>query len=269
MFICKWICILFFSSLSLFATTFVNRPLGEVIAETPLIVRGIVGASFVDYGKDSTTNIYTYTELTVTEPLKDSTRPKFQKEKKILLRQPGGEKNGIELSVPGAAYFETGEEVVVLLDEMDKADQSFHVPGFTTGKYKVVYEGDEPFLVNSLGGESVYDPNKQAGTISYNSKISLKDFREIIQKGQKTAAGSRTQFKSSRQKPLIAQKHVHPPLMASKNVQRQPSQAQDQLNPHQELKRVNPIWIPLSFSFIALAGMLLLYFVLNAKKDSD
>ena len=106
-----------------FATTFINRPFNDVVKESPLIVRGRAADQYTDWGKGGSSKaIFTYTQFIITEVLKGDL-----KETSILLRQPGGEKDGVELHVPGAAIFNRDEELVVLLGAFDAADKSYDV----------------------------------------------------------------------------------------------------------------------------------------------
>lgn len=173
-----------------FATTFANRPLGAVVNEAPTILRGKVLNSYTDWGKGAQLRtIFTYTELEVTENLKGSVN-----EKRILLRQPGGEKDGVELSVPGAARFTQGSDIVVTLGGKDSSDTAYDVLNLTAGKYDVVQENGEPVLVNSLGAAEMYDPShKGSHEGSYTSKISLSEFKRIIH-GQNQERAQQNQF---------------------------------------------------------------------------
>ncbi len=190
----QFIITLIYSS-SLWATTFVNRSLNEVVQEASVIVRGIAGSSHSEWDK-SHERIFTYTNFNITEVL----RGKLQ-EKSILLRQPGGSRDGMNMFVPGTAGFEQGEEVVVLLAERDPEDNSYDVPGFTTGKYLVERDSNgETVLVNSLGSSAVYDPKKRAGVQSYSAKIAYDVFKRVVA-GEDLPESAHKQFRASAEKP--------------------------------------------------------------------
>lgn len=202
----QFIVTLIYSS-SLWATTFVNRSLNEVVQEAAVIVRGIAGTSHSEWDK-SHERIFTYTNFNITEVL----RGKLQ-EKSILLRQPGGSRDGMNMFVPGTAGFEQGEEVVVLLADRDSEDNSYDVPGFTTGKYLVERDSNgETVLVNSLGSSAVYDPKKRAGVQSYSAKIAYDVFKRVVA-GEDLPESAHKQFRASAQKPpenaFEAHQHDH------------------------------------------------------------
>src|SRR5262245_44726699 len=114
------------------ATTFVNRPIAEAVKESAYIVRGRAGDSHSAWDK-AHQRVYTYTRFNATDVLRGKL-----KAPKILVRQPGGSVDGIEMNVPGVAHFGNDEDVVLLLGERNEDDDSYDVPGFTTGKYNVV-----------------------------------------------------------------------------------------------------------------------------------
>ncbi|MEW6057661.1 MAG: hypothetical protein AB1540_13705 [Bdellovibrionota bacterium] len=252
------------SSAPLFATTFVNRPLGEVMRETDIIVRGRAGESYADWDKSGRKSIYTYTPLTVSEVLKGEV-----KESRILLRQPGGSKDGMEMNVPGAANFDSDEDVVVLLGNRNSEDGSYDVPGFATGKYEVVTgENGEPALVNSLGGAAMYDPGKDPRTLSYNSKIPLEVFRRVA-KGEDIPEAAHRQYERS-QKPAAKGSyeadhphHKHTPSPKSERGHEQPAPVAS-VQP-ESVQTKNPYWVPLSFAALAAALGLALWFLLRSR----
>lgn len=188
---------LFFPSES-YSTTFSNRPLGEVIREAPLIVRGRTRQSYSDWGKGAQARaILTYTEIEVTDVIKGQlSRPDSDH---LLVRQPGGAKDGMELSVPGTAFFGVGEDVVLTLGPKDASDGSRDVMNFAAGKYSVVSDESGTFLVNSLGGGEVYSPHtgdhsQSEEEHSFMSKVSLDVFKKIAA-GQETPESKSLQFK--------------------------------------------------------------------------
>lgn len=242
------------------ATTFVNRPLGEVVKETANIVRGRPGESYSDWGKGENRQIFTYTPFVVTEVLKGGLR-----ENRILLRQPGGGKDGMEMNVPGTAHFNTTEDVVVMLGERNKEDDSYDIPGFTTGKYSVVPgENGEPALVNSLGGGALYDPNRDPRTLSYNSKIPLEVFRRIA-KGEDIPEGAHRQYEGSRRpapREAFEAGHSHEPAApkaAAPTPRPRPGDQPDAAAVRPPESGGRSIWIPISFAVLALAGGILLW----------
>jgi hypothetical protein len=121
------------------ATSFVSVPLEKRVYESPIIVRGKTGNSYSDWviHPDGSRQIFTFTELDVTEVLKGDV-----KSSQILIREIGGEKDGIGLSVPGAATFRPGEDVVVTLDNSDDPKDGYRIQGMSMGKYTVEKDPD-------------------------------------------------------------------------------------------------------------------------------
>lgn len=243
------------------STTFVNRPFNDVIKESPIIVRGRASDQYSDWGKGkSSKGIFTYTTFIISEVLKGEL-----KETSILLRQPGGEKDGTELHVPGAASFNRDEDLVVLLGSKDPEDGSYDVPGLTTGKYNIVEHDGDLYLENSLGAAAVYDPNKDSGTQSYNSRISLDVFRKMA-KGQDMANAPVNQFEQSKVQPkadAYEAGHKHDEIAKAPAVVKQ-EEVKEQ---SKETSSQNSGFIPFIFAFIALIGGFALFKVL-AKGES-
>lgn len=186
----------------LYATTFANRPLKIVVTEAKFIIRGTTGNTYSERpeaNKKSETGvqIFTYTELFVVEELKGKLP-----EKRILMRQPGGSADGMEMQIPGTARFEKGEDVVVLLGERNEDDGSYDVPGFATGKYNIQKNASGSLeLINSLGSGAVYDGNKNSDTLSYNARMTLEEFRRFAS-GESGLDSETRQFAKS-EKPAL------------------------------------------------------------------
>ena len=234
---------LIFSYSSLFATTFANRPLGEVLKETPIIVRGKTGQSHSEWDKTGRKSLYTYTDFYVTDTIKGNVP-----NPRITLRQPGGEKDGIEMNVPGTAHFPSDEEIVVLLSNKIEADDSYDVPGFATGKYQLVVIDGETYLENSMGAAEFYDPNKR-GANSYQARIEYDIFKKIA-KGEAAPEIEKNQFKRSESKSAHEDEHSKASYEGSENSPRTP-QAQN-LSKNSGLveqeKESLPIWLSLLLS---------------------
>jgi hypothetical protein len=243
------------------ATTFVNRPLNEVIRESAMVVRGHTGESTSDWGKDDQQKVlYTYTTLTITEVLRDITQ-NFQ-ENKITMRQPGGSKDGIEMHVPGTAHFKADSDVVVLLGSKN-SDGTYDVPGLVTGVYSVVENNGEIYLENQLGVAAIYDPNKDLTTQSYNAKITLDVFRKIA-KGAEIPEAKKAQFQSSSDEAKPGSFHGdHHEAETIAKVK-----SEDQKVKDQTIKQVSRgrIWIPITFvTIVALVGFLIFGYIRRGK----
>lgn len=115
------------------ATSFVSQPFTDTLSRAEIIVRGRIGSSHADWGPRK--RIFTYTELSVIEILKGSDVLRDSvTDGVITVREFGGQKDGVGLSVPGSAHFQKGEEVVLLLKPQDEVDRSFPIRGLMMGK---------------------------------------------------------------------------------------------------------------------------------------
>ncbi|MBI2606945.1 MAG: hypothetical protein HYW49_12800 [Deltaproteobacteria bacterium] len=238
-----------------------NRPLKDVVQESALIVRGRTGESYSDWGKSESRTIYTYTHFAVTEVFKGKLG-----ETNIVLRQPGGSKDGIELHVPGAATFTPGEDIVVLLGPRFAEDGSYDVPGFTTGKYNVIEKDGRVFLESSLGGGEVYHPGKDSHSDSYDSRVPIEVFRELARGGNPPQA-DRKQFSSAA--PSTGPKGVTAPQAPTAGAgtsvpqKTSPSQGVNAAFDTASSEEKRPLWIPLSFLALIAAGGFLIWRLLK------
>lgn len=117
------------------ATSFIERPFPNAVKDAPFIVKGRVGQVYTDWVKtpDGTRRIYTFCELQVEEVVKGKIS---QIGSSIVMREMGGEKDGIGMQVSGSAQFARGEPVVVFVREKNK-DGTFDLEGMMMGKYIV------------------------------------------------------------------------------------------------------------------------------------
>lgn len=235
-----------------------NRPISEAVKESSFIVRGRPGDSYSDWDKQHQ-RIFTYTHFTVTDVLRGDL-----KANKILVRQPGGGVGGVEMNVPGTAHFNNEEDLVLLLGAHNDEDDSYDVPGFTTGKYNVFPgENGEPVLVNSMGGSALYDPRKDAKTLSYNSRIPLEIFRRIAA-GEDVPEASHPQFQGSGKvapKGAFEADH-HAFVLEKKDAQKN---ASAEVKVETSTQASSEFWVPLSFALIAVFGIVVLW--LGFKKE--
>lgn len=123
------------------ATTFISRPFGKVLEETPLLIRGRAGVSNVVWipSKDGGKSTATITPVEVIEILKGNLGNLIdspQDERKILVRELGGLKEGEGLEIAGTAHFTAGEEVVLTLRPMDE-NGYYPLIGLSTGRYTI------------------------------------------------------------------------------------------------------------------------------------
>lgn len=173
------ISIVFGASLAV-ATSFVTRPMGDVIDEAPVIIRGKALDSHADWSQpsDPGKKIYTYTDVQIEEVIKGDVSPKT-----IQVREIGGEKDGVTLEVPGSAHFKHGDDVVLMLAKQ-ASDRSYPLLGLSTGKYTVSRDssGNEVLI-----GASSHDPYPGSHPQVQNDtsgmkKWSLNDLRRWAQR---------------------------------------------------------------------------------------
>ncbi|HAR42872.1 MAG TPA: hypothetical protein DCS07_09635 [Bdellovibrionales bacterium] len=175
---------LFLNPLLAGATTFYERPFEETVQDAPTIVRGSIGNSYADWSKglDGTKRIYTYFDVQVTEVLKGSAQ-----KPSLVLRQLGGEKDGVGLQIAGSASFERGEDVVIFTGKRN-GDGSYELLGLSMGKLN--FEKDEnghEYLVGAAipgTGRDGHDHHDTGGHADpgIRSRWSLDDLRNLIRK---------------------------------------------------------------------------------------
>ncbi len=115
------------------ATSFLPQALPETVAQSPVIVRGVIGMSYSDYGSASgeERRLFTFYELVPSEVFKGAL-PKGG----ITIRQMGGSRDGVTVEIPGAARFSRGEEVVVMLGD-ENPDGSYDIRSLMMGKFTI------------------------------------------------------------------------------------------------------------------------------------
>jgi hypothetical protein len=167
------------------ATSFYIQPFPETVQEAPVIIRGKAGNSYADWGKDEngTKRIYTYYEIQVSETLKGKVNTQA-----IVIREVGGEKDGIGLQISGTSHFDKNEDAVIFLREKN-SDGVFDVQGMMMGKYnlRTDSEGREYLVGPGLPSE----PN--SGMTSQKPvQWSLDSLRQLIrqQEGNSSKASS-------------------------------------------------------------------------------
>jgi hypothetical protein len=153
-----------------FGTSFYERPFAESLKSAPIMVRGKIGASQVDLAtvSDGTQLVFTFYDFKVTEVIKGDLKLST-----IKIREIGGEKNGVAMSVSGSAQFSAGEEVVVLLDA--PVQEAYPVRGMMMGRFAIEKNQD--------GKEYLRGPG--LGSHATQAEWSLDAVKELVQK-QKT-----------------------------------------------------------------------------------
>ncbi|MBU6375156.1 MAG: hypothetical protein KGQ59_04100, partial [Bdellovibrionales bacterium] len=119
------------------ATTFMPTPFPDKVEDAPSIVRGTAGNSVSDWGigRDGVKRIYTYTELSPKEVIKQGPGEPIPTNT-IKIRELGGTKDGMGMEVSGTAHFNRGEDVVVMLGDRT-SDGAFEVRGMMMGKFNI------------------------------------------------------------------------------------------------------------------------------------
>ncbi len=113
------------------ATVVVDRPVSDLTRRAALVVRAAVVSSKAGWDEEHRL-IITRTELRTTRRLKgDAGRT-------VIVRQPGGEVDGVRMNVAGAATFRAGEEAVVFLEPHPSAVGEFVLTSMSAAKFTVV-----------------------------------------------------------------------------------------------------------------------------------
>jgi hypothetical protein len=173
------ICLL--TNLPVYATSFYPQPFPSSVQDASNIVRGKVGMSYSEWGEDNDgkKRLFTFYEVQTTEALKGS-----QSGPTLVIRELGGEKDGVGLHVPGASHYERGEDVVVLLSDKNK-DGSFDVQGMSMGKFNIQTDSQgEEYLVG-IGISRV--PPSNPGSTPNAEKWTLGALRNLIQSQAETS----------------------------------------------------------------------------------
>jgi hypothetical protein len=133
------------------ATTFMPVPFAERIQSTRMIVRATAGESRVDWaiGRDGSRRLYTFTQMTVREVIKDSPQ-RAAPTGEFVVREMGGARDGVGLQISGTARFAAGEDVVLMLGN-DNPDGSIELSGMMMGRYGVQQEADGSELLVGAG----------------------------------------------------------------------------------------------------------------------
>ena len=101
---------------------------------------------------DEGRQVYTYTTLEVLSSMKGPGRDT------VVVRQLGGEVDGIGSLVGGDARFEVGEEVVVFLRDNPDGKPFLHMIGLSQGKFRVERSEDQVLAVRELSDLSLVRP---------------------------------------------------------------------------------------------------------------
>ena len=127
------------------ASVVMHETLDEMARRVPVIVRGRVARSVAAWDEQQHT-IWTWTELTVTDPIKGKP-PAI-----VLIKQPGGEVGPIGQAVSGVATFTEGEDCVVFLQPAPNEKSAFMVSGMSAGKVLMTQVKGVPTALRDTSG---------------------------------------------------------------------------------------------------------------------
>jgi hypothetical protein len=152
------------------ATTFMPVPFSTSVQNAPIILRGKVGMSYPEFAQDADggKRIFTFTEIQPTEVLKGNVRTEASS---LIIREMGGEKDGIGYHIPGTAQFQQGEDTVIFLRPAER-DSTFDVHGMMMGKYNIV--------TDAQGQEALDGPGLRSDPLAPPEKWTLDRLRKLI-----------------------------------------------------------------------------------------
>ncbi len=127
------------------ATVVVYETIDDMARRVPVIVRGKVTRSVAGWD-DHKRRIWTWTEVMVSESIKGKTGAV------VLVKQPGGEVDGIGQAVAGTARFVEGEDCVLFLEPAPDEPTTFRTTGLSAGKVLIAdWRGQSAALRNTDG----------------------------------------------------------------------------------------------------------------------
>ena len=133
-----------------FATSFQAVPFEETVKDAPVIARGKVTMQYAEWAvvASGAKRIYTYIELQPVTFLKAPAA--WAGKTRLMVREIGGQKDGMGMQVPGSAKFNIGEEVVVFASDLAHPDGALDLRGLMLSKLKV--------KTNEAGEETLAGP---------------------------------------------------------------------------------------------------------------
>lgn len=121
------------------------------------------------------TRIYTYTRLNVTRSLKGSQTPS------VLVKQPGGVKDGITEVVYGVRHFRSGEDSVLFLEPGRDNDGAMRVVGLMQGNFLVFKSQGELKVSNGVPNVTVVTTGGQLAPYT-GSHMTLQELESRVTK---------------------------------------------------------------------------------------
>ncbi|MBC7386702.1 MAG: hypothetical protein H7301_11150 [Cryobacterium sp.] len=243
------------------ASSFFDRPFFETVRETPVIIRGKVGKSEVREvtGSDGSRRLFTMYDVKVSEGLKGEPRAGST----VQIRELGGEKNGVTLSVSGTAQFSAGDDVVVMLGSSGSEETSYPVQGMMMGRYSVEKgkDGIEILEGPGLGLSTPPGMRRENSADGKSTVVSLDQLREII-RAQATEPSPVAPDPAETQ--AMASLKILPTATPPEN---RTGSASPELKSNQEFPARAPLSSPSSRMILGL-GILIgsIWFLINRKK---
>ena len=133
------------------ATVVVYETLDDMARRVPLIVRGKVARN-VSGWDDNHRRIWTWTELVVSDTVKGAPS------KLVMVKQPGGEADGIGQAVAGVATFREGEDCILFLEPAPDEKGVWRVSGLSAGKVQVASDQGKTVAMRVVDGLSFAAP---------------------------------------------------------------------------------------------------------------
>lgn len=156
-----------------YSSQFNPEPFLNVVEKTTTIVNGKTGKSYSDWvvTPSGEKQLFTFTELFIKEVLKGKTE-----HKKILIREIGGEKDGMIFDISGTVKFHPNEEVVVLLGNAQtesEDNETFSIQNMSLGKLMIETKSD--------GSEVLKGPALVGEPPSGNKEWRVDDVKKLIE----------------------------------------------------------------------------------------
>lgn len=173
-----------------FATSIMEVPFPETVQDAPVIARGKIGASRVDFAvlPGGGKRIYTFYEFDIEEPLKG----------RIVagpgtIREMGGEKGGVGMQVAGAAQFAAGEDVVALLSDQN-SDGTYDIRGLMMGKLNIKRDESGREILSGPAISGTGDHAPMGGQPDSAKKVTwtLDSLRKLVKEQESAARNPQT-----------------------------------------------------------------------------
>lgn len=127
------------------ATVVAYETIDDMARRVPLIVRGKVARSVSGWDEHHR-RIWTWTEVVVSDAVKGNASGL------VLVKQPGGEVDGIGQQVDGVARFTEGEECILFLEPAPDEKGVWRPSGLSAGKVSLIVERGQPTALRVTEG---------------------------------------------------------------------------------------------------------------------